>query len=419
MRWIAFVALMIFTGLPCSLLSVAFACPFCPPQSATLTEKLETADAAALVRWVEGNLPNDDDPGSAVYEVITPVPGKTGDLRKATKVTTEPYRKGLKGQLYLLTGTIRDDKMVWDKPEEISHACFEYMVNAPAADTTLNKRLEYFLPYLEHEDTQIANDAYSEFGNTPYEFVKKASSNYDPKRIRTFLTDDKVQQSRRGLYGLMLGLNGRPEEAKLLRSIIVDPNTEYRLGINGVMGGYLLLEREKALDLLDRTKLTTRILVDADGKPILDATGKEQPLPFSETFAAMEALRFLWQHEPDLIPKERVRQSMRYLLDRPEMAELVIADLARWEDWSIMDRLMVMYDDKRFNEPLIKRSIVRFMLQSTKVDQDPDDDEVPPYVVAGKKNVETLRKKDPKLVALTERFFFPPEEPKSPSADDP
>ncbi len=33
---------------------------------------------------------------------------------------------------------------------------------------------------------------------------------------------------------------------------------------------------------------------------------------------------------------------MRMLLDRPELADLVIADLARWEDWSVQDKLMAM-----------------------------------------------------------------------------
>ena len=33
------------------------------------------------------------------------------------------------------------------------------------------------------------------------------------------------------------------------------------------------------------------------------------------------------------------------MLDRPELADLVIPDLARWKDWASMDRLVQMFKD--------------------------------------------------------------------------
>ncbi len=36
---------------------------------------------------------------------------------------------------------------------------------------------------------------------------------------------------------------------------------------------------------------------------------------------------------------------MRLVLDNPEFAEQVIPDLARWEDWSVLDRLVSMYKE--------------------------------------------------------------------------
>ena len=74
----------------------------------------------------------------------------------------------------------------------------------------------------------------------------------------------------------------------------------------------------------------------------------------------------MWSYADGRIAKPRLRQSMRILLDRPELADLVIADLARWKDWSIQDRLMTMYQDKAFNVPAIKRAVVRYMLVCTK-----------------------------------------------------
>ena len=42
---------------------------------------------------------------------------------------------------------------------------------------------------------------------------------------------------------------------------------------------------------------------------------------------------------------------MRLLLDNPDFADQVIPDLARWEDWSVMDRLVEMFkagDEKSY-----------------------------------------------------------------------
>ncbi len=44
------------------------------------------------------------------------------------------------------------------------------------------------------------------------------------------------------------------------------------------------------------------------------------------------ALRVLGQ-ETDLIPKQRLVAALRNMLDRPQLADLVIPDLARWQDW--------------------------------------------------------------------------------------
>ena len=35
------------------------------------------------------------------------------------------------------------------------------------------------------------------------------------------------------------------------------------------------------------------------------------------------------------------------MLDRPQLADLVIPDLARWEDWSVMDRLVELFKNVR------------------------------------------------------------------------
>jgi hypothetical protein len=97
---------------------------------------------------------------------------------------------------------------------------------------------------------------------------------------------------------------------------------------------------------------------------------------------------------------------MRLLLDRPELADLVIADLARWKDWSVQARLMELYGAEEYDIPSIKRAIIRYMLVSTR-DKPKDAMKDPAHVSAGKKYLAAIRTKDPKTVKDAERFFFP------------
>ena len=124
------------------------------------------------------------------------------------------------------------------------------------------------------------------------------------------------------------------------------------------MSGYLIITGEEGLKVLEDEKMKKKTFVDKDGE--------EQKLPFSEVYATMQTLRFLWTYEPDRIPKSRLKQSMRTLLDRPELADLVIADLARWKDWEVQEQLMAMYDEEDFDIPSIKRAIVRYMFYCSK-----------------------------------------------------
>ena len=208
------------------------------------------------------------------------------------------------------------------------------------------------------------------------------------EKIRKWITNRDTPATRLGLYGLLLGLSGTAKDAELMKKKIIEETDDFRLGIDGVISGYLLLTGAKGLDVVDNAKL------------------KNKEVPFSETYAAMQALRFIWSYGEDNIDKERLRQSMRILLDRPELADLVIADLARWKDWSVQDRLMNLYGADEYNIPSIKRAVVRYMLVCSKDAPQGDAAETPDYVEDAKEHLETLRDKDPKTVREAERFFF-------------
>ncbi len=231
----------------------------------------------------------------------------------------------------------------WGLPIEVTKASYNYVKEAPGPKEPLAKRLEFYIEYLEFPDDLVANDAFGEFANAPFVEIRKIKDKFPRERLRTWVNNPKTSVTRLGLYGLMLGLCGTEDDAKMMRARITEPTEDFRLGIDGLMAGYVLLKGEEGLKVLEDTKLKAGVKV-----------------PFSETYAAMQAVRFAWNYS-ETIEKDRLKASMRLLLDRPEVADLVIADLARWKDWSVQDRLMKLYDEKEYDIPSIKRAIVRFL----------------------------------------------------------
>ena len=61
------------------------------------------------------------------------------------------------------------------------------------------------------------------------------------------------------------------------------------------------------------------------------------------------------------MPKERLAEGMRYMLDRPQLADLVIPDLARWQDWSVMDRLVKLFKDAKDDTAWVRVPVINYL----------------------------------------------------------
>jgi hypothetical protein len=299
----------------------------------------------------------------------------------------------------------------WHAPSEVTADAWSYLSKMPMPvvdPAQQTERLMYFLPYFEHPDLLVSNDAFAEFAAAPYEVIVPLKDRLPREKILGWLADPKTPVTRIGFYGLMAGLCGKPEDAEILEKKIVVLDADFRLGIEGVMAGYLLIRGEEGLKTLEDAKMRTKVGVNSEGK--------EVALPFSETYAVMQALRFMWTYEPDRLSKDRLKQSMQILLERPELADLVITDLARWKDWEIQDRLMAMYDDEKFAIPAIKRAIVRYLyycsqdkgFAAAEAAEAVEGAEPvrPEHAVKAEANLKLLEEKDPKTVGDAKRYLI-------------
>lgn len=383
----------IFLGFLCGILVLAqiasaTACPFCSAPSLTLTEQLSQSDAAVLVQWIEAEKSGLDKPGKTVFEVKEIVrQADQGKLKVGDKITINRHRPGKKGNLFLLLGT-KGTSIDWGDPIEVTETSFHYISQAPAPEEKTSKRLKYFLKFLEYPDQMISNDAYAEFANAPYEDITPLAKEMPREKIRKWIVDPDTPVTRLGLYGLLLGLCGQESDVAFMEKKINEPTKEFRLGIDGVISGYLLLTGAEGLDMIDKTKFTPK------------------DVAFSETYAAMQALRFMWTYGDGRISNERLQKSMRLLLDRPELTDLVVADLARWNDWTVLDRLMEMYGTGDYDIPSIKRAIVRYLLVASKGKNKKGVGPDEATTEKAKAMLDKLREEDPKTVKSAERFFF-------------
>lgn len=399
-------ATVLFAGLLavlCSWISLT-ACPFCDAPALMMAEQIQLCDHLLLGRWTGGDKPTETRAGTARFEIVQ-VARSAGDRYQVGQMLELPqYIAGSDKLTYALMGP--DDRPEeWHAPQEVTEAGWKYLAELPPPVTDPAKqteRLAFAIGYLEHPDLLISNDAYAEFAAAPYEVIVPLKDRFPRENLRKWVMDPNTAVTRIGLYGLLLGLCGQEEDAVDMEKKILVPELDFRLGIEGVMAGYLLIRGEDGLKVLEDSKMRATTCVNA--------AGEEIKLPFSETYAAMQALRFMWTYEPDRIAKDRLKESMRLLLERPELSDLVIADLARWKDWQIQDRLMQMYDDEKFNIPAVKRAIVRFLYYCTQdkpaAAEGAAEPVVPEHVTKATANLALLEQKDPKTVGDAKRYLI-------------
>jgi hypothetical protein len=76
--------------------------------------------------------------------------------------------------------------------------------------------------------------------------------------------------------------------------------------------------------------------------------------------AAVQAIRFHGEEER-VIPRGRLAACLRNLLGRPALADLVIADLARWQDWSALPTLVELFKRPESQAAGLRAPIVQYV----------------------------------------------------------
>ncbi len=251
------------------------------------------------------------------------------------------------------TSLIIPEFITWNETLAVSNDVVSYLRKMPSTSIPQAKRLEYFLPHLEHVDPLVAIDAWAEFGNSSYNDVVAVRSLMSPEHLRAWIADPRMSPERLGLYGMMLGLSGTPADAEfLLRQMCsegqitikatADARKSFRFGAEGLMGGYLLLTGEPGLQHLEKVIVLTR------------------DMPDTACHAFVQSLQFIWSYESDVVSHSRIQQSMRLLLKDESMREIAITNLSRWEDWETLSTLITMFNGECADDRSTQKAILHF-----------------------------------------------------------
>lgn len=364
-------------------LSEAVACPLCGSPQKTFSEDFAAADAVVLAQWSDGKAPAGMLVGKTTFSIVDVARGGSDALKKDAKLAVPKFHAGQRGDLFLLFGEKEDGELLW-RPLEITEAGYQYLKQAPASDEPTAKRLEYFVQFLEFPDDRISMDAYWEFANAPWEDIVKVKPKLDRVKLRQWVNDERAVPMRLNLYFLLLGLCGNQDDAKELENLVRVPPLGVHSGRDGLMSGYLLLTGDEGLKVLDETKLTNPRALQG------------------EVYAAMQALEFFWTYGSGRISKDRLRRSMRPLIDDPDLSDRAIANLSRWEDWSVQDRVLRRFDGANL---ATRRAVVSYFLVAAKPKL--NGPAIPDSAKQARENLEKLRRQEPKYVRQIERSFVP------------
>ena len=219
--------------------------------------------------------------------------------------------------------------MPGDADAAVGNRRAKYIEQVAALSDTPAERLAFFQEYFEDPDQLLQGDAFNEFAKAPYTDVVQLKDKMHREKLIEWIKDDKVPASRRRLYLTMLGMCGTQDDVPMIEAMIKTDDRQVRSALDAMIGCYLNLR-------------------GADGLPLIeDQFLKNDKSEYVDTYSAIVALRVLGQ-ETNVIPKDRLVGSLRHMLDRPQLADLVIPDLARWQDWGSMDKLVDLF--KNANE---------------------------------------------------------------------
>lgn len=312
------------------------ACPFCTAVSQTLRQEMKQMDVVGIALRVAA-----ESDSVSTFEI--------GQILKGEDLVTEKQQVDINffGQAdqkqKFLVMAIDPPDLLWSSPLALSEKAIEYIGHVrQLPEDNAQKRLEFFLQHLNDPDPVLSRDVYDEFASASYSDMLLLKENYSRDDLLTWIQDVDISPDRRRLYLVMLGICGKKEDAQLLEKLLRSEDPNQRSGLDALISCYISLYGEEGLKLVSELYL------------------RNTQSSYADTYAAIMALRFHGT-EGGVVDRQPVMESLRLILDRPELADLVIPDLARWEDWDVMDQLADLYKKADEKSSWVRVPVINYL----------------------------------------------------------
>ncbi len=360
------------------------ACPYCGGLQTTLCEEIDQSAASVIVKMVTSPAPDATDatpgllnvaPSKAKFEILEIIKGekiktlKVGDTIEVIYFGEKPI-----GTQFVING-IDPPAIAWGTPIAIPADGAKYLHEAMNLPKDGTERLKFFLQYLDNQDPMLARDSYDEFGKAPYTDIKKIKASLPHDKLVSWIKDSKTSPSNKRLYLTMLSVCGSENDIPMLEAMVKSGDFKERTNLDATIGCYLTLKGVDGLPLIEDRFLKNNGSDDSDS--------------YVDTNNAIMALRITGQEK--LLPLDRLSAALRLVLDRPTLADLVIPDLARWEDWSAIDRVADLFKKADEKSAWVRVPVIQYLRACP-------DEKAKTYLVE-------LKAIDPKAFKQADNFF--------------
>lgn len=296
-------------------------------------------DAVVIAAATQSDQTRNKDTGEVMMKIEKVLKGS--DLvKEGQEVRAVYYGDVSLGRRFMLSGV---------DPPELQWSCLPLSERAESyvakvtqvADDPL-ERLRFYHQYLQDEESMLARDAYDEFAIAPYSVIKKLAPELDRDQLVQWISDPELATDHKRLYLTMLGVCGDEKDLPFLEQMLRSTQKSTRGGLDALVACYLTLAGENGLPLVDELFLAN------------------QQAPYADTYAAIMAVRFHGT-EGDVVPRSALVESLHHVLDRKDLADLVIPDLARWSDWSQIDRLTELFISADADNNWVRVPVVNYL----------------------------------------------------------
>jgi len=321
------------------------ACPFCETIRSTLTQQVDAADAAVFAQRDLGGAGGAGG-SQKMFRIVQVLDGreKMGPERSIRALYFDDHSADQK--FLVLGNSISEEKpseLMWAQPLPLSEEAFRYIRQQFALPRDSHERISLALKYLTSEEQILRRDAYDEFAIAPYDHLHQIKDELDADDLIAQIRDEKTPIERRKLYYTLLGVCGGGEHVAVVEELLTGERPPQQAELDALSACYMTLHGEPALELLERQFLTSEDIEQA-----------------ARASAVVLALRFHGERDQE-VSRQAIIEVMQRMVARPQLARMILADLARWQAWSAADDVIGLYDKAVGEAESIKVPAFRYL----------------------------------------------------------